>query len=698
MVMTAKEKYPFMSLAPLRSGSRLDLGLVLALLFSFFSFVLSAQSEDCKPSSNKKASKLYEQGITNPKLTDEERFDLFQKSVYADPNCVECHLAVGRMHYQFANERRMSPQPALEAFEKVIAICPTFHADAHYYAGLIHYTNEDYKEAVRRFEDFLLFDQSAGKVSRDHAEKEKDVARILPEIRFYVDFYENPVPYDPIRLENVNSQGDEYLPMLSPDNTLLFFTRKEKIKAKGDLYAREVETFMKAEKAGGNLDFGVPEPLPPPFNVGDNYGGVSLSLDNREMFVTVCKPVTSSYKNCDIYVTRFEREQSEDGRTVFIWSGLTNLGDAINTPEGWEAQPTISADGNTLYFATMREQTTPDRDGNPSIDIYYSTRDAQGQWATAKPIEGTINTAGNDKSPFIHADSRTMYFSSNGRPGAGGYDIYYSRQDENGKWATPRNLGYPINSTKDEHGLIVSTDGTTALFSSSNPEQSRSLDIYAFDLPRKARPEKVLILKGDVTNENGEPVTDARLELKYVDTKETREVAVDKADGHYAAVVNLRENEEVVVSVKSDTETLAFNSRVFTIADTLHTVQDLPLAMERLEPGRTYRMNDIRFATNSSRLDGASRKVLDEFADYLKENPKLRIEIGGHTDNVGDAYLNLVLSTDRAFEVFGYLQEMGVHHNRMSFKGYGDTVPVAPNDTPENRAKNRRTEFKILKQ
>lgn len=656
---------------------------------------LAAQPK-CDGTADRKAQKLYEKATQSPKLTEEERLALLVKASEADPDCIKCRFAEARLRYAIATERRMPLTGALAAYEEVVKKCPDYHADAHYYAGLIYYAEEDYKMSTERFESFLLFDPSKGKTSRDHEVKVKDASQILPEIRFYVDFYANPVPYDPVRLERVNSAADEYLPMLSPDNEFLFFTRKESMKEKGDLYARERETFMKSRNAGGIPEFEVPEPLPPPFNVGDNYGGVSLSLDNREMFVTVCKPAGSNYKNCDIYVTHFERTKNAEGQTVFEWSGLENLGPEVNTPDGWEAQPTISADGKTLFFATVRENTTPDRDGNPTIDIYYTERLPDGGWSRALPLEGPINTNGNDKSPFLHADSRTLYFSSNGRPGAGGYDIYYSRQKDDGTWEVPRNLGYPINSEKDEHGLIVSTDGTTALFSSANPQASRSLDIYAFKVPEKARPEKVLILKGDVVDEEGKPVTDAKLELKYVNSRESREVKVDEEDGHYAAVVNLREEEEVVVSVKSATVDLAFNSRVFTMADTNRTVQNINMQMQRIKPGMTYRMNDIRFPTNSSVLDGPSRRVLDEFAEYLNENPKLKIEIGGHTDNVGDPYRNLVLSTDRAFEVFGYLQDAGVHHDRMTFKGYGETKPVEPNDTPENRALNRRTEFKVL--
>lgn len=669
-----------------------------ARILAFFLLVgASVYAQDnCDLQISRKTQKILDKATsTTQKMDIDARIDLFKAALSEDENCLPCKFGLARAEYQRATERNSSYANALKYFEAVTAQCPSYHADAYYYAGIISYGNQDYENAERNFEHFLAFDKSTGKVSRDYDQKVKDVATVLPEIRFYVSFYNNPVPYDPHQVGGINSPADEYLPMLSPDNTAIYFTRKEKIKNKGDLYARDVETFMKADQVVDGLDFQAPHPLPPPFNVGDNYGGVSISLDNREMFITVCKPVSSRYKNCDIFSTRYEMKTAPDGKITYSWTGLKNLGENVNTADGWEAQPTLSADGNTLYFATIRENTTPDKDGNPTIDIYYTTRQPDGNWSPAKPIEGDINTDGNDKSPFLHVDSRTMYFSSNGRLGAGGYDIYYSKQKDDGSWSEPKNLGYPLNSPQDEHGLIVSTDGKRAYFASSNVQAARGLDIFSFEVPRKARPEKVLILKGDVKNQQGNVPTDAKIELKYTESKKVKEFEVNQKDGTYAAVVNLHKNEDVVVSVKSPTEDLAFNTRVFTLADTAKTVRNIEMKVDKVRPGEIYRINDIRFRTGSSELNEESKRVLDAFAEYLNDHPTFKIEIRGHTDNVGDPEKNLVLSTDRAFEVFGYLQSRNVDGSRMSFKGYGETEPLVPNTSEENKAKNRRTEFKI---
>ncbi len=670
---------------------------LVVLLILFFTTGEGTTAQDtCMEPPNKKAQKLMDEARTSSKLSDAERLDLIYASLEADPACMECLYAKARLQYQVAYDRNGNTEPAAAAFGELITACPQYHADAYYYLGIISYSYQDYQVASDALEGFLLFDTTKGKSSKDHQEKRRDAEKLLPEVKFYAEFYANPVPFNPQKVEGVNSTGDEYLPMLSPDNEYIYFTRKSTEKAKGDIYAREIELLMQSFRKTGLIDFESPTALPPPFNVGDNYGGVSISLDNRELFVTVCKPVSSSYKNCDLYVTRYERSIGKDGRPVFTWSGLENLGDKVNSADGWEAQPSISADGSMLFFATIRSNTTPDESGNPTIDIYYTERQKDGIWTEAKSLGRGINTSGNDKSPFLHTDSRTLYFSSNGRPGAGGYDIYYCRQDEKSVWSQPKNIGYPINSAQDEHGLIVSTDGTKAYFASANKDKSQGLDIYSFELPQKARPEKVMILKGDISTTDGTPPADARLEVKYAKSQITKEFEVDKDDGTYAAVLNLKAGEDVLVSIKSESETLAFNSRVFTIADTAKAVQQIAMKAETVTQGMAYRMNDIRYGTNSSDLDEASKRVLDEFVIYLQENPKLKIEIGGHTDDVGDPKKNLVLSTDRAFEVLGYLQSAGINHNRMTFKGYGDSKPLVPNTNADNRAKNRRTEFKIM--
>jgi outer membrane protein OmpA-like peptidoglycan-associated protein len=308
----------------------------------------------------------------------------------------------------------------------------------------------------------------------------------------------------------------------------------------------------------------------------------------------------------------------------------------------------------------------------------------------------------------MHTDSRTLYFAARpardesgkedadgGHRGIGGYDIFFSRLNEDGTWTTPKNLGNPINTPQDEHGLVVSADGRTAYFASSRFKGVGGLDIYGFELPQDARPDDILITKGEVTDEHGQVVRDATVTITYMDTRKTEVVKVDAEDGRYAAVVRLKAGSDVILTVKKPDH--VFDSRSFSVEDTARGgVAEVDMKVEKVEVGRNYRVNDIRFATNSAEITGASRYILDELIGFLRENPKVRIEVQGHTDNVGDMERNMVLSNDRAATVVEYLAGQGIAKARLAGKGYGPTQPVATNDTPDGRALNRRTSFVIM--
>ncbi len=186
----------------------------------------------------------------------------------------------------------------------------------------------------------------------------------------------------------------------------------------------------------------------------------------------------------------------------------------------------------------------------------------------------------------------------------------------------------------------------------------------------------------------------ATVELKNAQTQETQEVEVDPGDGKFAAVVKVEEDEDVVMTMKK--KGFAFNSRTYSGSDTATMVNEGQVKMQEARVGEAYRINDIHYATNSARLTERSKFVLDEFLEYLKDNPGIRTAIHGHTDNVGTDEDNLALSQDRAFTVMSYLQDHGIDAGRLAFKGFGESKPVASNDTPEGRAENRRTEFVIL--
>jgi outer membrane protein OmpA-like peptidoglycan-associated protein len=427
---------------------------------------------------------------------------------------------------------------------------------------------------------------------------------------------------------------------------------------------------MIAKKAGDAFDKG--EPMPYPFNKGisNNEGGASISIDNKHLYFT-----TNKNGNFDIYTS---------DEIKGVWTEPKSVSTDINDPKLWESQPCISPDGRTLYFASFRDSI------NRTSDIYFSKR-KDGKWSNPEPLDNTINTVGNEKTPYLHSDNITLYFSSDGLQGMGGYDIYYT-QKENGKWSTPKNLGYPINTEADEIGFFVSTDGRYGYFSSNSLKGSGGYDIYSFELPENVRPAKVLFIKGQLKEEGSGPPYDSKIELKNAKTDEKLEVDYDSLTGKYASVV--RFDQDYIMTVKK--KGYAYNSMYFSKDDTtLATPKTLNLEMRKTAVGSSYTLNSILYEKSSSVLSAQDSIIICDFAGYLKENISIKVAIHGHTDSDGNDQNNLILSEYRAKSVYNLLTTSGVKSDRLSYKGFGETMPVADNSTAEGRAQNRRTEFQI---
>lgn len=465
--------------------------------------------------------------------------------------------------------------------------------------------------------------------------------------------------------DSINTAVSEYFPTLTIDGKQLIYTRRVN---------NFNEDFYVSENKNGTWSRSVS--VPGDLNTADNEGAQNISQDGKMLVFTGCN-MDDGEGNCDLYVSYLTKNG---------WSQRMNMGRTINT-EYWESQPSLSPDKRTLYFAAR------DPSGLGGSDLFVSYRQPNGQWGNPQNLGAGINTAGDESSPFLHADNQTLYFTSNGHPGYGGTDLYVMRRQADGSWSTPINLGYPINTIDDEGTLIIAADGVTAYYASDGADSRGGLDLYTFQLPASIRPVKTLWVTGTVFDKNTKAGLPSAVELIDLQTAQRISKVQTDEDGSYLITLPVGKNYAFNVNRKG----YLFYSETFALGtpsgDTTYKI-DIPL--QPLEVNAKIVLKNIFFGTNQAVLKPESMIELDKVVELLAENPTLRIEIDGHTDATGSAAANMALSNNRAKAVVTYLVSKGVALRRLVAKGFGSTQPVADNNTEAGRAQNRRTELKVL--
>jgi outer membrane protein OmpA-like peptidoglycan-associated protein len=463
--------------------------------------------------------------------------------------------------------------------------------------------------------------------------------------------------------DSINSKQLEYFPTATIDGNTLVFTRRI-----------GQEDFFISEKRKGV--WSKAEPLPGNLNTEENEGAQTISQDGRMLIFTGCN-MEDGEGSCDLYVSYLTKNG---------WGERVNIGRIINT-EFWESQPSLSPDKRALYFAAR------DPSGFGGSDLFVSYLQPNGQWGTPRNMGPEVNTSADESCPFIHPDNQTFYFTSNGHPGYGGTDLYFMRKKDDGSWEKPQNLGYPVNTIDDEGSLMIAGDGKTAYYASDGNDSRGGLDLYSFELPEHARPYKTLWVKGNVFDAKTKQGLPSAVELINFSSAQTISKVQTDEEGNYLITLPVGKDYAFNVNRKG----YLFYSENFFLKtsgnDTTYTV-NIPLIP--IEVNASVVLKNVFFDVNKAELKPESMIELDKVVQLLKENPTIKIEIDGHTDNVGKPADNLTLSNNRAKAVINYFLYKGVAADRLSSKGFGETKPVADNTSEQGRAKNRRTELKVV--
>ena len=630
----------------------------LAVLILNFSFLISSAQWYDPEKVNKKAGDIYGQAYeeaSSGNYTAAIRH--INESILLEPKFVDAFLSRAGI---YANLKKYDS--SVIDFEKALQLDSVYSK-----TYLLPYSISlagigKFEQALEAVTKFLTNDKlnsqsiKAGNYRKGCYEFAVDYAKKHP-VKNYV--------FAPKNLgDSINGSSLEYYPSLTIDGSKMVFTRR----------IGSDEDFYESNFINGN--WSKAKPLAGKVNTNLNEGAQCISQDGQWIIFTGCN-YPEGQGSCDLYISF---------KTKNGWSEAENLGGIINT-DFWESSPSLSPDKRDLYFASAVAG------GFGGRDIWVTHRSPTGKWSRPENLGEAVNTSGDESCPFMHADNETLYFNSNGLKGYGSTDLFFTKKISDSSWLEAENLGYPINTIDDEGSLIVAADAKTAYYASDKSDGKGGLDLYTFQLREDIRPLKTLWVKGKVFDKKTLAGLPSSVELTDIKSRNVISKLQTDEDGNY--LITLPEGKNYAFSVNrkgylffSDNFSLSNNP-----ADSVYN-KDIPL--QPIEAGAAIVLKNIFFDTKKFNLKQESIVELDKVVVLLNDNPKLKIQIAGYTDNIGLAKDNLLLSNNRAKTVVGYLLNKGIAQPRLTYKGFGATKPIADNKTDAGKALNRRTELSVI--
>lgn len=635
-------------------------GLLLTLIL--FAFGLLAQAQEYSIS-NQSSIKKFEKALAlYQNRSDDKALDILNKLLKLEPKFLEAYL----LRSEIFHERNDIEQEMVNLIA-IQRIDPAFNPRISFFLGEKYFENSEYEKAIQTLEDYL----EVG----DEERRLQKAEYLIACAQFALKSIQNAPEIDLISLgSKINTAYNDMMPALTADEKMLIYTVDMPI-YENIPYSQKnrQEDFFVSFRENGIWQQA--RSLGPPVNTAGNEGALSLSADGQ--ILVYASSNLEGQGSTDLYQSTLQNGS---------WSNPINFGPKVNSKH-WDSQPSISADGRKLYFISNRPG------GFGKSDIWFTEKEENGEWKEPINLGKTINTSEEENSPFLHQDGITLYFASNGHIGLGGFDLYKTSVLDVKNPSVPENLGYPINTGKNEEFMIINARGNVAYLSSERGN-SRNKDLYYFEIPEKARPNPVTWVSGIVYDAISKQPLEAAFNLN--DLSNGAEIIRSKSSSDGSYLVVLPAGKEY--AFKCSKEGYLFHSENFSLSGITKQTDafELNIALQAVQVGKSTILRNVFFATNEYTLSETSELELKQLVVFLNENPALRIEIGGHTDNQGDREYNQVLSENRARSVREFIIQNGIDAKRILHKGYGMNKPIRENDTEEGRAFNRRTEFMIL--
>ncbi|MFP4663946.1 MAG: OmpA family protein [Bacteroidales bacterium] len=603
----------------------------------------------------------------------EKAIDYYMKAMEFNPNNAELNYKLGQTHVE-----ALKKAEALQYFEKAVELDEEVREDVWLKVGQTRQLNYKFDEAIKAYSEYLRKNPGISQEEKDLVQKH------ISECRSGKDILQDTVDVEITNAgPNINTEYPEYNPMILADGSRLIFTARRKyvgnpIDESDGKYCEDVWYSDRDE----NGEWKKSKRFGSPINTKEHDAINGISTDGQKLYVY--KPVDK--RGGDVYYSELDGDD---------WQKPASLGEPVNS-EFHESKVSVSYDGKKLYFVSNRPEGSQGK-----RDIWVSEKTPWGSWGEAENLGPSINTEYDEEGVLIHPDGRTLYFCSKGHNSMGGFDIFRSVQDSNGNWSTPVNLGYPINTPDDEAFFSIAADGRHAFISSVRPDGYGDYDIYEVIWPERDTIEKesrvesrLTLFTGYVKDAKSLDPLKAAIEIVDNDKNEVVvELHSNRSSGKFVASLPAGINYGLSVNK----EGYMFHSENFDIPDTADYQQiTKEVLLQPMEVGTKIVLKNIFFDYDKASLRESSFAELNKVRKVLEENPGVKIEISGHTDNRGSMQYNMELSRNRAKSVVDYLIENGIDSGRLSYEGYAFKKPIADNDTEEGRQLNRRVEFEVI--
>lgn len=633
----------------------------------------------------KDGNDLFEEGVIHHK----KALDFYLKANTYNLENAELNYKIGVCYLNSTNR-----SSAIKFLEKAFSLKPDVSEKIQYYIGRAYHLSLNFDKAI---EYYQIYKKEL--IGEDSEQKQRQIDKLIKECSSGKELFKLPARVFIENLgEKINTEYDDYAPFTTKKDSVLIYTSRrispetEKINNLDNLFYENI--YISKKDSAENWTEGE---YFKKLNKQANTAIIGFSPDGSQIYTY------SGKRNGDILVSSYKKNK---------WKSPKRLPKQINTSKYHENSASITEDGKTLFFISNNKKST-----FGGHDIYYSKLNEKGKWSEATHLSAAINTPYEEICIWTSPNGNTLYFASNGHNTLGGYDIFKSEKDKNGIWKKAENLGFPINTPADE--LFFSMFSEDLAYYSSNRDNGKGRrDIYKIEFLGEEKPsyqntEDDLMasiirpithpemlpeitgikLIGKISNTKTRKPVKAAIEIIDNKTSEIVASTMSESNGNYSLLLPPGRNYAISAKAK---DYMFYSENIDVQKDVKYQVLKTNIELTKIEIGAKVILKNIFFDSGETTLRSESFSELDRLIRFMEQNPSIRIEISGHTDNKGGYSANRNLSEKRAKVVSNYLKAKKVKPSRIHSKGYWYRFPIASNNTEEGRQQNRRVEFKII--